>query len=369
MYQHDERHTGRSEFEGIGHAPVVLWRIPLDTACNGDSGGLSLGSDGTIYAGTCNKLYAIDPVARSVLWTSPFRDNSRSVPAVSNAGVLYWGYGDSLVAVLPDGTSAWQIPNLTGNYVFASSPVIDGNGNIYVSHDWIWSFDANGSFRWAQPGNFGNHVSPALGEDEAMYSLGAHDLAKISSSGTSLWFAHTFGGNTSPSPVVADDGTIYGASFGARLVAINPDGTQKWVFDTDELSRGNWVHSANPVLASDGTIYFAVEGHLYAINPDGTRRWKITLSQNRLMLPIIDTQNRVTTCVYVENRCYGIASNGEIDWTLLPGYASGPTAAYLLPGYIIAGEGIMYILDTSPAIAAWADVTSWDKMYMPLVFR
>jgi len=71
------------------------------------------------------------------------------------------------------------------------------------------------------------------------------------------------------SPAINSDGIIYlGSSFDNSLYAVNPDGTEKWVFDTvGRVSR-------TPVIGPDGTIYIVdSSGGLYAVNPDGTEKW------------------------------------------------------------------------------------------------
>ena len=84
-------------------------------------------------------------------------------------------------------------------------------------------------------------------------------------------------------PVVGADGTIYLPS-GKRedqagtLRAINPDGTEKWVFTLPGAP------ASTPAVATDGTIYvhtyetgnIASIEHLVAVNPNGTEKWDIT---------------------------------------------------------------------------------------------
>ena len=47
------------------------------------------------------------------------------------------------------------------------------------------------------------------------------------------------------SPAIGADGTIYVGSYDHKLCAINPDGTEKWSFDT-----GNYVHSSVAIAAA-----------------------------------------------------------------------------------------------------------------------
>jgi hypothetical protein len=112
-------------------------------------------------------------------------------------------------------------------------------------------------------------------------------LASASSEGQSLtrpgtteashvkWRFQLDGDYSMHSPGVAADGTIYVAVTGGKLYAINPDGTQKWVFTGGVAPDG-------PIqVGADGTIYapgavldgqFSV-GAIFAINPGGTQKW------------------------------------------------------------------------------------------------
>jgi hypothetical protein len=54
-----------------------------------------------------------------------------------------------------------------------------------------------------------------------------------------------------PSPAVGADGTIYMGSDDNRLYALNPDGTLKWFYQTDDLIR------SSPAIGANGTIYIA----------------------------------------------------------------------------------------------------------------
>jgi hypothetical protein len=74
------------------------------------------------------------------------------------------------------------------------------------------------------------------------------------------------------------------ANQGEKLLyAINPDGTLKWNFKTD-----NSIGSS-PTIGSDGTIYVgSYDGYLYAINPDGTLKWKLQTDNPIKSSPVLD---------------------------------------------------------------------------------
>jgi len=76
-------------------------------------------------------------------------------------------------------------------------------------------------------------------------------------------------------PAIAPDGTIYVAAMGttgtwtSRLVALRPDGTEKWHVD----SSCGWM--GHPQVAADGTIYVTLCGKmLTAFTPSGTKKWE-----------------------------------------------------------------------------------------------
>ena len=70
------------------------------------------------------------------------------------------------------------------------------------------------------------------------------------------------------SPAIGADGTVYVGSFDDNVYAINPDGSQKWMFTT-----GDSVESS-PAIGADGTIYVgSFDDKVYAINPDGSQKW------------------------------------------------------------------------------------------------
>ncbi len=75
-------------------------------------------------------------------------------------------------------------------------------------------------------------------------------------------------------PTIATDGTIYVGTLwslgdGSKLHAVNPDGTEKWRFQT-----GDSVFSS-PAIGDDGTIFFgSYDTYVYALYPNGTLKWQ-----------------------------------------------------------------------------------------------
>ena len=77
-------------------------------------------------------------------------------------------------------------------------------------------------------------------------------------------------------PAIAPDGMVYVNDQGGFLYAIDPAGALRWIYDT----RGSGI--GGPVaVAPDGTICVASnplgpEVKIHAVNPDGTQRWVFT---------------------------------------------------------------------------------------------
>ena len=206
-------------------------------------------------------------------------------------------------------------------------------------------------------------------------------------------------------PVVGSDGTIYAASidyrrsthaFSGHLFALNPDGTQKWQFDTtDFLSAGEegetspaigadgtiyvggreissdilrreagadsnalgflyainpngilkWKFatgkkadfSASPMIGSDGAIYFGSgDGNLYAINPDGKLRWKCAVGHMRYCSPAIGYDGTIYVDSNGDSDLYAVAPNGALKWRFK---ADGPVTS----SATIGADGTVYV--------------------------
>ena len=93
------------------------------------------------------------------------------------------------------------------------------------------------------------------------------------------WRIRLAGDYTLHTPGVGPDGTVYVSLPNGRLVAVAPDGTQRWVF---QVGLGGGVYG--PVsVGGDGTIYVAgavpapggggTTGGIIAVTPAGTQKW------------------------------------------------------------------------------------------------
>ncbi|MHC1765303.1 MAG: PQQ-binding-like beta-propeller repeat protein [Verrucomicrobiia bacterium] len=136
-------------------------------------------------------------------------------------------------------------------------------------------------------------------------------------------------------PAFGPDGTIYVLAGGGHLVALNPDGSEKWVFDTGVVARNPDHYGNSPAVDVDGTIYFGwVDGQFYAVNPDGTRKWRTKLGEAIWTSPALGHDGRI----YVgaeDGGFYALSRSGDRLW-FIP--TEGPNDA----PPTIGTDGIIY---------------------------
>ena len=144
--------------------------------------------------------------------------------------------------------------------------------------------------------------SPAIGSDGVIY-IGSYGdkLYAINPDGTEKWgFATGF--RVWSSPAIGFDGTIYVGSWDHKLYAISPYGSQKWSFTT-----GDKVHSS-PAIGSDGTIYVGShDNKMYAINQDGTEKWSFVTGHYVRSSPAIDSDGTIYFGSY-DDKLYAIGA-------------------------------------------------------------
>jgi len=247
--------------------------------------GLILGSspaiaeDGTIYIGSWDsKLYAINPNG-TLKWKTGVSGNVASSPAIGDDGTIYvgaMGFGSNgrISAVNPNGTRKWYYDT---NDVITSDPTIAEDGTIYIGSqdNYLYAMNPNGTLKWRY--KTGHHIRgpPSIADDGTIY-IGSVDkhLHAVYPNGTMRW-KHYVGDEISTNPSLGEDGTIY--CGGNKFWAINPNGTRKWTFN---MGNDRHVDSSSPAISADGTIYFGTNigdgdgGEIIAVNPDGTERWR-----------------------------------------------------------------------------------------------
>ena len=196
-----------------------------------------------------------------------------------------------------------------------------------------WSYTTGGYMGWS---------SSALATNGTIYvgTWNGNELYALNPDGSEKWTFDTpdFVGNT---PMIGADGTIYAGSDNGNFYAINPDGTQKWVFQTEDY----W--ETNPTIGTNGTIYFDSNNFLYALNPDGTLKW--TLPFRACSSPALGTDGTIyvnsTDIAYSEGTLNAIYPSGTLKWTC-------KTAKNLYSHPSIGADGTIFIMSQDNTLYA-----------------
>ena len=245
----------------------------------------AIGPNGEIYFGTWNGvLYALNPNGSrkwefTVGGSGPYIASS---PAVGADGIIYFGYGDVLdpknsgvIAVTPGNVELWR---RTVDDGVDSSPAIGPDGTIYFGSldKRVYAVTRDNVLKWQFTTGAEVLSSPAIGHDGTVY-VGSVDFKvyAITPEGAPAWRAPAqTGGRVIASPALGADGTVYVGSTDGFFYAFEPaDGALKW-----RRQIGPAITSS-AVVRTDGTIIFgtdatsAFQGMVVALNPDGTDKW------------------------------------------------------------------------------------------------
>ncbi len=237
---------------------------------------------GGIYG---NKLYAMYSSNGTVKWTYKIGPTWAS-PTIGDDGIIYAPGTDNwnVLALYPNGTLKWRFHASKNVY---SSPAIGDDGTIYCTsyNGYLYAlYPENGTEKWKYkvPGYI--RTSPCIADDGTIYTVSTNGpLYAFNPDGTVKWNTSSVGGGTSPT--IGQDGTIY---CGYKdLYAVNPlNGSIKWKCD---LGRDRTVKDGTPCNSVDGTIYLGTYigevggGELIAVNPDGTEKWRKMIATDYVM--------------------------------------------------------------------------------------
>jgi PQQ-like domain len=313
------RPRAKAAGSGAAGGPSEIWEYFSD---HNSIGGLAIGADGTIYAGSAGAVLALNPDG-SLRWKStansprlPVIGRDGSIYAASSWGIIFgfssegamnWkpGYGligfsvppaigeggtlyyvntvGDIYAFAPRGTEPiWSLSTIRPGMMSASyilpgtdradgsmhaPAVVENNGMIVVPRaHWLHEFSPEGHQAWVQELTSGHLGPAALGKNGTIYlGDGEHKVLAVDRSGEKMWQFEA-DSDISGSPVVDADGTIYFDT--SRVVyALKPDGSLKWETQTTHDCR------TGPTLAADGTLYIGAADGMNAFNSDGSEKW------------------------------------------------------------------------------------------------
>ncbi|HEX7863107.1 MAG TPA: PQQ-binding-like beta-propeller repeat protein [Verrucomicrobiae bacterium] len=313
---------------------TVMWSVQTGQWGNSSP---AVGNDGTIYVGTgfdswtssgitdvMGYLYAFNTNG-SLKWKYPASQQIMNSPALGPDGTIYVGSLDYHVhAITPNGERKWIFN--TGGIVH-DALAISAEGTIYArAGHTLYAIGTNGVLKW-QFNSGGAFAAPALNADGTVYlgvgadivfgGPGVRSLLAMNPDGTVQWSFQTDSGVTSGA-ALGSDGTIYFGTALGQFYAVNRDGALKWVF-----KAGSTIFST-PAVRSDGSVCFgAQDGQLYILNSDGTLRTRLFTAAPITSSPAIDSNGRI----YFggeDRRIYAIADNFPLASSAWPMFGQTP---------------------------------------------
>ena len=211
------------------------------------------------------------------------------------------------------GIEKWRVP---GKDWCDGSPVIDKDGIIYFGSDfYLYAINPNGTEKWkfrshedSFGDSFGSH--PAIAENGTIYiaSYYGSTVYAVNPNGTEQWHAGTYQIETS---VTLDDNGIlyYGHRYGVD--ARYPNGTLKWIFHTEPA---NSYVASTPAIDDNGIIYFGShDTYIYAVYPNGTMKWRYMTGNWVHGSPSIGSDGTIY-CGSDDCYLYALYPNGTLKW-------------------------------------------------------
>ena len=331
MFQYDARHTGQCPYDTSKNDGALKWKFKTGGFVQSSP---AIGSDGTIYAGSNDDyLYALNPDG-TLKWKFKTDGWIRSSPSISSDGTIYAGSNDDyLYALNSDGTLKWKFK--TEKEIDITSSIISPDGTVYVgSNDgYLYAINPDGTLKWKFKTEGWIRYSPAISKNGTIYVVSDENfyLYAINPDGTLKWKSKMLLINNHPT--VDSEDTLYlpgnfveenrknylylihsskdfevkfesydiikyiaidaknniyiGTVLPANIYAINPDGTLKWNFGPIGTI------GSDPVIASEGTVYWPYENCLYALNSDGSLKWKFKTEKEIQSSPAISSDGTV----------------------------------------------------------------------------
>jgi len=348
MYQGNARRSGLSPYDTSHNNGTRLWSYDGKDFMTSP---VTVGPDGTIYAGCNTSLLALDwKGAKKWSFKSEYIFNT--APAIGDDGTIYagafkngdYGYKTILYAISPDGTLKWNLYFDTWGSPL-TNPAIGDDGRIYLTtYDGkLHAIAANGTESWSffdtiNPGPI--RASPSIGSDGTIYyatspSDGVKYFYAINPDGGAKWKCPVSGVSFA-SPVIAENGTIYESTFNGDIYAFTPNLTLEWTYQTGlDLPTP-------PALGPDGSLVILGKGsetvpdtYLLTLDRNGALKWKLHF--NHSMSEEIAVGADGSIFIYDEHGIglMDFAPNGTLKWTY---HGDGTNR-----GHAIGAHGIVYV--------------------------
>jgi hypothetical protein len=327
------------------------------------TGGIGLGEDGSVYVSSEDGfVYSLDP-AGTLQWKI-YVGPSEATPVVAPDGaVLVSNNHGRLFCLNHSGTVRWQTDLYDGKTANKNAGAL-GRDYFYVPSRGNLSAVrlTNGQVDWQSNWGGDQYGSVTLTADGTLLSPARGRLSALDSEGRVAWqypplapeaiqrnggFALTPGSFFVTSGIAVDSERHMYAGIGReKFVAMGLDGSIKWEVKTEMKSPGVENNHASPVIATDGTIYFAgANSILYAVDSFGASKWSFQLHSGAQGTPLL-TQDG-TIFVLAGRYLSAISPTGQLVSEALAGSGaeSSPT---------VAPDGTVYVATYDFKVTAFA---------------
>ena len=337
---------------GAATLGVKLWETSVGGGIPGGSTP-AIGSDGTIYTTSSERLYSIDPSGKTN-WTFRTLGAAQSGPSVAPDGTINFASPSSfkVYAVGADGIEKWNF--VTPKPVLVT-PTYGQDGTVYFgdSAGTFYALQPDGRLRWTFQLSTNTSASASyqfngmavIGADQTVYVSSGRYLYALSPSGVERWRSqlYTDGAGDDTTPSIASSGTIYaGGMFSGRFSAISPDGQEIW--------QGGSGPADEFIIGLDGLVFpdsarlgyntTAFDANGTRVNYDGLSQVFAALSDGTY-LGLVRSGNFERSLVIF--RPVG-GGNYEVEWTYrLPPYTGGDLPHPLPAKPTVGADGTIYV--------------------------
>ena len=246
----------------------------------------------------------------------------------------------------------------------AAGPVVNQNDIIFISGGdadgkggHFYAFDASAMSVYEFPGVTGyGYTTPAVRVDgTAYYSTADGHAYAVNPNGTQQWL-YTFGFQNDCSPIVTHDGYVIYGSDTDELFALHSDGTLLW--QSNPASGAGEVDSAL-AESCDGVIYAGGENGWTALDAmTGTTLWQVPVSgafQALMSSPNV-TADGTMYGIDSAGIGYAVDKNGTVLWSKQVGPA-GPATDFARVGdkvFAMLNDGSLHGFDATNGNELWS---------------
>lgn len=282
-----------------------------------------------------------------------------------------------LFAVGSDGRMKWAY-KATDSNVYAVTPAIDASGNIYFGHR------GKKLIVLSPTGSVIKEISLDV-EVLSGLSLSKDGIIYFGSSKNTGYFGYDFASGTQKfvyqkdlgatalkgnSYTVGANGTIYTVAeltTGGAVIALNPDGTEKWIYHTQGA-----IINGGVAIGADGTLYAnggkAIDGEIsagvIALNADGSLKWHYATTEDvSSCMPVVD--NRGYVHIISDNAIYYVVKpDGNLLASAELGVRCFSSPVMDINGYLYVG--IETVAGASDIICISSGATSYADSAWPM---